>query len=88
MKAIHPTKAGLILGALVGGWHACWAILVALGWAQPFIDFVFWMHFIQPVYVVGSFEAMRAAILVVTTTTMGFVMGYVFSQLWNRLHLY
>jgi hypothetical protein len=88
MKAIHPIKAAVTLGVLIGGWHLCWAILVALGWAQPFINFVFWIHFIQPVYVVGPFDAIRAAILIIVTTSMGLIIGYIFSVLWNRLHLY
>jgi len=87
MKAIHPVKAGLTLGALIGGWHLCWASLVALGWAQPFIDFIFWMHFIQPVYVVGPFVAARAVMLVAVTSGVGFVVGYVFALLWDKLHL-
>jgi hypothetical protein len=87
MKAIHPIKAGVTLGVLIGAWHVCWAILVALGWAQPLIDFVLWMHFIQPVYVVGPFDVTRAAILIVVTTGVGFFIGYAFSLIWNRLHL-
>lgn len=87
MKAIHPIKAGVTLGALFGGWHLCWAALVAAGWAQPFIDFVFWMHFIKPVYVVGPFSLGVALVLIAVTTIIGFIVGFVFSTLWNWLHL-
>jgi hypothetical protein len=87
MKAIHPIKAGITLAALIGGGHLCWAVLVAVGWAQPVMDFIFWIHFIKPVYVVGPFDLGTAAILVAITTVVGFVVAYVFSVLWNRLHL-
>ncbi len=79
-------KTGLVLGLVFGGWHLCWSILVALGWAQPVIDFVFWIHFIKPVYVVEPFELVRAAILIVVTAGIGFVIGSAFALVWNALH--
>jgi hypothetical protein len=85
-KAIHPGRAGLVLGTLIGGWHLLWALLVALGWAQPLIDFIFWLHFIKPVYVVGKFDAGIAALLVGLTAVIGFVSGGAFGVLWNRFH--
>ena len=66
--------------------HLCWSILVALGWAQPVIDFVFWMHFIKPIYVIEPFEIGKAAILLVTTAGIGFVIGSAFALVWNALH--
>jgi hypothetical protein len=85
-KAIHPGKAGLVLGTLIGGWHLLWALLVALGWAQPLIDFIFWLHFIKPVYVVGKFDAGVAALLVGLTGVIGFALGGAFAVLWNKIH--
>jgi hypothetical protein len=79
-------KAGLVLGIVLGGWHLCWSILVVLGWAQPVIDFVFWMHFIKPIYVIEPFEIARAVILIIATSGIGFVIGSVFALAWNVLH--
>ena len=67
---INVGKAGLVLGALLGGLHVGWALLVALKWAQPVIDFAFWMHFIKPLYVIEPFEIARAVILVMVTSTV------------------
>lgn len=83
---INVGKTGLVLGLVLGGWHLCWSILVALGWAQPVIDFVFWIHFIKPIYVIEPFEIARAAILIVVTTGIGFVIGLVFASIWNAFH--
>ena len=83
---INVCKAGLVPGFVLGGWHLCWSILVALGWAQAVIDFVFWMHFIKRIYVIEPFGIARAAILIVVTASMGFVIGSVFALAWNALH--
>jgi hypothetical protein len=82
---INVCKAGFAVALVLGGLHLCWSILVALKWAQPVIDFVFWMHFIKPVYVVEPFEILRAAILVVLAAGIGFAIGSVFALVWNGL---
>ena len=52
---------------------------------QPIINFIFWMHFIKPIYLIESFESIRAISLVVVTTGMGFIVGWAAAWLWNRL---
>ena len=86
MRAIDPIKTGLVLGALSGGLHLCWALLVAAGWAQAVVDFVLWMHFIKPIYVIAPFAIATAAVLVVVTACTGFVIGLLFAFLWNHFH--
>ena len=48
--------------------------------------FVFWMHFIKPVYAIQNFNEITAVILIVVTTLLGFVVGSVFALLWNWIH--
>jgi hypothetical protein len=86
MSTVNPFRIGLVLGAVIGLWHLSWSVLVAFGLAQPFIDFIFWMHFIKPVYVIQAFDPITAAILVVVTAVIGFVIGAIFGALWNWLH--
>jgi hypothetical protein len=81
-----PNKAGLVIAALIGGWHICWALLVLLGWAQPIIDFIFWAHMIKQVYFVKPFAPMAAAALIVITAVIGYVFGFVGAVIWNKLH--
>ena len=86
MGAVSPHKAGLVLGALYSGWHFLWAVLVAFGWAQSVINFVFWIHFIKPIYVIGPFNAGVALMLIVVTGAIGYAFGYILGALWNWIH--
>jgi len=86
MMTITPYKAGLVFAALGGGWHLLWTLLVGLHWAQPFADFIFWIHFIKPVYVIEDFSIGRAAILIVVTSVIGYIAGYCLGWLWNWIH--
>jgi len=63
-------------------------LLVALGWAQSLMDFVFWMHFIRSIYVIQPFNLSTAAILVVITSVSGFFIAFVFGVILNGLHRY
>jgi hypothetical protein len=83
---INANRAGIALGVVVGLWHVSWSFLVALGWAQPLIDFIFWMHFIKPVFAIEPFSLTIAAILAALTTACGYLLGLLFGLLWNALH--
>jgi hypothetical protein len=82
----NPNKVGLVIGALIGGWHLVWSILVLLGGAQPIIDFIFWAHMIQPIYVIKPFNLLAAITLIVITAVTGYIFGFVGTVIWNRLH--
>lgn len=83
---IAVQRAGIVTGLIFGGWHLIWAALIAGGWAQPVLDFAFWMHQIKPVFVVEPFNALRSVVLIVVTGLIGYVFGSVFAFLWNHLH--
>ena len=83
---ISVFKTAIALGIVLGALHFCWSALVAIGQAQPVINFVFWMHFIRPAYVVESFELIRALVLLGVTASIGFLLGGLFAFMWNSLH--
>ena len=69
----NPNKVGLVIAALIAGWHVIWSVLVLIGWAQPILDFIFWAHMIKPVYFVKPFDPMAAVVLIVITAVIGYI---------------
>jgi hypothetical protein len=83
---VNPVKVGLVFGIFLALWHTGWSVLVAVGFAQKLIDFIFWAHFIVPPYHIEPFEIVRACILVGVTFGVGLVFGLVGGVLWNVFH--
>jgi hypothetical protein len=82
---ISPLRTGLALGGVVGLFHLLWAATVALGVAQPIVDFVFRIHFIEMPLKITLFDAGTAALLVLVTFAIGFFLGNWFAMIWNWL---
>jgi hypothetical protein len=83
---INRNKLGLVFGASLGIWHLLWALLVAIGIAQWLMDWVFRLHFIQPPYKVTEFKPILALALIVLTSILGYLIGWVLAAIWNWLH--
>ncbi|HEY8947346.1 MAG TPA: hypothetical protein VIM56_00525 [Rhizomicrobium sp.] len=83
---VNPFKLGLVFAVFLALWHAAWSALVATGYAQKLADFVFWLHFIKPVYQIEPFDPARAAILIGVTAGAGLAGGIVGGAIWNAFH--
>lgn len=79
-------KVGLVFGALLGGFHALWSVLVFFGVAQAIYDFILWAHMIHLPIIIGPFDATAVVTLIIMTAVMGYVGGYAGSKVWNRFH--
>ncbi len=86
MHALNKNKAGLALGLLFGALHLAWAILVALHWAKPFMDWVLHLHFMDWNYSMIGFNILTTLWLIILTFVIGYIVGWAFAWLWNWLH--
>ena len=83
---INPAKAGLSLGALLGGLHLVWSVLIGLGWAQGLVNFSMWAHMVSAPTVTLPFDLSAAVTVIVVAAIWGTVIGYAFATIWNHLH--
>lgn len=83
---INPAKAGLALGALVGGLHLVWSALIGLGWAQGLVNFSLWAHMVNMPVVIGPLDPSAAVTVIVVAAIWGTVIGYAFATIWNHVH--
>ena len=83
---INPHRSGLALGLTFGLIHTAWALLVASGWAQAYIDFIFKLHFIKLDLTIEPFHAGTALLLITITASIGYLIGWTFGLIWKKLH--
>ena len=85
MEVINRNKLGLTLGLFFAAVHAIWAILIGImpRTVQSFINWIFGLHFLQPVFVITFFSLGKAILLVILTFVIGYVFGWIFAGILN-----
>jgi thiamine transporter ThiT len=83
---INKNKTGLAFGFLMGFVHLMWSILVALGLAQVFLNFIFKIHMVGMPIVVMPFNLVKAVELIVLTFIVGYIFGWLMAFFWNKSH--
>jgi H+/Cl- antiporter ClcA len=86
MNQVSAHKIGLVFGGMLAIWHAIWALMVFVGLAKLFLDWILGLHFLNFQYNVNPFVFLKALMLVIVTGVFGYIMGYVCGWLWNLAH--
>lgn len=81
----EPLQVGLYTGLLLAVVHAVWALMVFLGWAQPFMTFVLGLHFLSNPYIFKQFVLGNAVELVIFVFVFWFILGYLATICWNKM---
>ncbi len=81
----NPKTVGLYSGLIIGFCELVWVIMVALGLAQRWLNFIFGLHFLNSPLQVRSFNGLTAIALVVMTFVVGYVFGWVATRVWNKM---
>lgn len=82
-NGIHPHRAGLALGGVLGFLHLVWSTLVAIGWAQPLLDAIYELHMLKPMLIVEPYKPELAVGLVLVTSVLGYIFGCILATIWN-----
>lgn len=84
-RKVKESKAALIFGTFAAVMHAFWSVLVFLGLAQPYLNFISGLHFLNNPYKVLPFNLSTAVMLIAVTFVIGYLVGWVFAKIWNKL---
>jgi len=71
-------RTSLIGGISLSSLHFCWAALVASGWAQALLDFIFKLHMLNSPFQVQAFNPLLVAGLIGITFLFGCFYGALF----------
>ena len=77
-------RISLIGGISLSSLHFCWVILVASGWAQSVLDFIFKLHMLSSPFQVQAFDLELATGLISFTFLIGCFYGALFFLLKNK----
>ena len=85
---LNKNNTGITVALFFAIVHAAWALLVAVvpSMLQSSLDFIFNVHFLQPIWILTSFNIVYAIELVVITFVLGYIFGWVFAWAHNLHH--
>lgn len=82
---LEPSKVGIAVGGTFAFVHVVWILVVLAGLGQEWISFATSMHFVSTTMTALPFDLGTAVWVTVTASIMGFIVGYVFASIWNRV---
>lgn len=88
MSHAFPHRLGRTLSLFAGLSHLVWVILIWIGAAGPWLDFVYGMHAIKldgATFMVQSMPILGAVFLLALALVMGYIVGWVVGAIWERM---
>ena len=85
MAKSNKNKLGLTLGIFAALLHLVWAISVAVGIAQTYLDWILPMHFIGNVFDFATFNIVNAIILIILAFIGGYICGWVLGYIYEKV---
>lgn len=82
---IKGNKPALVVGLYVAILHALWAILVAIGVGQTYLNWILPLHFISNTFTILDFSFLNAILLIIMAFVGGYVGTWVFVWVWNAI---
>lgn len=80
-------KIAVVVGLFFAIIHLAWSVLVALKLAQPFLDWIYPMHFVDNLYYVNSFNFLTAFLLLFVAFIAGYFATLLFITLWKAMKI-
>lgn len=88
MSHAFPHRLGRTLSLFAGLVHLVWIVLIWIGAAGPWMDFVYGMHAMKldgATMTVQSMPILGAIFLLALVLVMGYVVGWVVGAIWERV---
>ncbi len=85
MKSLDSHKTGLGLASFGVVVHLIWSLCVAVipALVQKYIDWMFVLHHVRPVYQLLPFNVLSAGLLLIVVFVTFYAIGQVFARVWN-----
>ena len=83
MAQLNTKQTALSLGLTFALFHAVWAIAVAVGFGQQWINWKLAHHFVSVAASIAQFDIVTAILGVVLAFVCGLIVGWVFASIWN-----
>jgi ABC-type transport system involved in cytochrome c biogenesis permease subunit len=86
MRPISRNALGMTFGTVAVLFHIVWLVMVWIGVAKTFLDFVLLVHHLTVSYNIIQFSSIRAIILIVITFVGGYILGFILASFWNAFN--
>ncbi len=87
MTKLKAHRPALVVGLFMASVHAIWALMVLLmpKALQSFLNWIFVLHFLQPIWTLTAFNFVNALLLVVVTFIFGYCGTWLFMWIWSKI---